>query len=106
MSQEKEEHGIPRAKTDGLGNPIVDSDSYYIQDIRQLVGNCILWWGKFRSGYTCNLHEAGVYNGHAAKGMRDTDVPWPEEYVRDNTVLHVRGDAHAFDRSKYKPENA
>lgn len=50
-------------------------DLYYIQDTRQIVGNCALWWRKDGHGYTCNLDEAWKIDP-AVYGTpcRDTDV--------------------------------
>lgn len=54
---------------------------FYIQDTRQYVGNCILWWGRDRQGYTCHLDRAGLYTAQECAGMRATDRPWPRELV-------------------------
>lgn len=75
---------------DGTGKPIDEKGSYYIQDTRQVVGNCVLWWRPDGAGYTCDLLDAGVYLGTRAKGKRDTDVYWPVEVVRKCTIVHVR----------------
>lgn len=83
---------------DGQGNALVDDAEYYIQDRRQFVGNCILWWGIDSQGYTCNLDQAGVYTGAFCRGRRDTDIPWPKAYVDAHTVRHARGDAAAFEK--------
>ncbi|MCA9676773.1 MAG: hypothetical protein KC464_17195, partial [Myxococcales bacterium] len=42
-----------------------------VQDTRQVVGNCALWWAKDRAGYVCDLRDAGVYTGAEAAAMRD-----------------------------------
>ncbi len=34
---------------------------FYVQDTRQFVGNCVMWWGKNCSGYVTRLNEAGKY---------------------------------------------
>lgn len=40
---------------------------YYIQSVKRgYVGNCIVWWGKNRSGYTCHLDQAGQYTASEA----------------------------------------
>lgn len=54
---------------------------YYVQDTRQYVGNCVLWWGKDRAGYTCHLSRAGLYTAEECVGMRETDRAWPRELV-------------------------
>lgn len=77
---------------DGLGQPIEDAGSYYIQDTRGRVGNCALFWGKERSGYVCSLDEAGLYSGVEARHIsdRDTDIPWPSAHVEQFVIRHVR----------------
>ncbi len=89
-------------KTDGRGQPIVADALYYVQDTRQVVGNCILWWAKDGAGYCCNLPDAGEYTGVRCARLRHTDVPWPVDYVRAHTVVHVRGDVAAFSLVDYK----
>ena len=52
-------------------------DMYYIQDSRQYVGNCVLWWAKGGNGYTCNLLKAALYTEEEAKKIcsdRETDI--------------------------------
>ncbi len=53
---------------------------FYIQDTRQFVGNCPMWWGPNGSGYVTRLDEAGRYTEQEAirqNRTRETDVPWP-----------------------------
>lgn len=53
---------------------------FYIQDTRQVVGNCPMWWGPNGSGYVTRLDEAGRYTEQEAvhqNRTRETDVPWP-----------------------------
>lgn len=53
---------------------------FYIQDTRQFVGNCPMWWGPNGSGYVTRLDEAGRYTEQESirqNRTRDTDVPWP-----------------------------
>lgn len=91
-------------KSDGLGAAIDPAADYYVQDSRTHVGNYISWWRPDRSDYCCNLNEAGIYKGTDVIGMRGTDVPWPVEYVRGHTVVHVRGDVGDFHhRERYSP---
>lgn len=83
------------ASRDAMGNRIIAGETYYIEDSRQVVGNCVLWWGKDRSGYTCTLDDAGIYTGlEAARivGMRseDTDHAWPTSFVDAHVYRHVR----------------
>lgn len=82
-------------KLDALGVPLDDNALYYVQDTRQVVGNCVLWWCAEAKGYTCELGEAGEYTGAEARGMRGTDVPWPVAAVRSVAVQHVRSEGLA-----------
>ncbi|HAL22283.1 MAG TPA: hypothetical protein DCP40_06090 [Stenotrophomonas sp.] len=53
---------------------------FYIQDTRQFVGNCPMWWGPHGSGYVTRLDEAGRYTEEEAirqNRTRETDIPWP-----------------------------
>lgn len=53
---------------------------FYIQDTRQFVGNCPMWWGPNGRGYVTRLNEAGRYTEQEAikqNRTRDTDIPWP-----------------------------
>jgi len=53
---------------------------FYIQDTRQFVGNCPVWWGQDGNGYVTRLDEAGRYTYEKAvrqNRARETDVPWP-----------------------------
>ncbi len=93
----------PGPKSDGLGNDIDPDGDYYVQDSRQFVGNCISWWRSKGAGYACDLEDSGIYKGSHVIGLRVSDIPWPVEYVRAHTIVHVRGDVQAFDRSNYKP---
>lgn len=82
---------------DALDKRLVASQLYYIEDTRQVVGNCVLWWGKDRAGYFCALDDAGLYSGMEAAdivGLRSekTDVAWPRELVEASAVRHVRSE--------------
>ena len=70
------------------------SKLYYIQDTRQLCGNCAFWWGPNRCGYVCNLDEAGVYTEEEIRACswRTTDVPRPKDEIDALAIRHVRGD--------------
>ncbi len=65
---------------------------YYVQDTRQYVGNCALWWCPDGNGYTTQIDEAGLYTRERVMTMRDTDRPWPKDLVDAYTVTHVRLD--------------
>lgn len=93
-----------KTKRDGFGKKIRDDVRYYVQDTRSVVGNCALFWGKDRSGYVCGLHEAGIYTADDVRGMdRKTDIPWPESFVREVAISHVRVERLSEVRPKPKP---
>nr|WP_313269016.1 hypothetical protein [Stenotrophomonas geniculata] len=64
-------------------NRLTDTEQanlFYIQDTRQFVGNCPMWWGPNGSGYVTRLDEAGRYTEQEAirqNRTRETDIPWP-----------------------------
>lgn len=67
---------------------------YYVQDTRQLCGNCAFWWGKNRNGYVCNLDDAHVFTEEDIRKQqwRATDIPRPKDEVDALAIKHVRGD--------------
>lgn len=70
---------LPGGAAPALGADLEPS-MFYIQDTRQFVGNCPVWWGPNGSGYVTRLDEAGRYTEQEAvrqNRTRDTDVPWP-----------------------------
>tara|TARA_R110001583_G_scaffold9243_8_gene43951 strand:- start:531 stop:914 length:384 start_codon:yes stop_codon:yes gene_type:complete len=61
---------------------------FYLQDKRQYVGNDILWWAKDGKGYTTDISKAHVFTKDEAvkhNQGRETDVPWPKEYIDGKT---------------------
>jgi len=63
-------------------------DEYYLQDSRDLVGNDMLFWAKNGQGYTTDLRKAHVYTKDEAVKQhqcRETDIPWPKEYIDAKT---------------------
>ena len=61
---------------------------FYLQDSRGYVGNDVLWWAKGCRGYTTDLSKAEVYDFEKVQRMhnsRETDVPWPKEYIDQRT---------------------
>ncbi len=68
------------------------SGVYLIQDTRQIVGNCVLWWRPEGAGYTTEFSEAGRFNEEQIKGNRDTDVAIPIEAAAAACVTHVRAE--------------
>lgn len=88
---------------DGAGQPIADEALYYVQDGRQIVGNCAMFWGKPPgNGYVCDLREAGLYSGERVRSMRTTDIPWPMDLVLAQVVWHVRGDVEPFVTARHE----
>ena len=84
--------------TDGTGAPLQDDALYYVQDVRQIVGNCGSWWAPNGAGYVCSIDEAGKYTGAHVRSLRETDVPWPVAHVETHIVRHCRVDNKAFER--------
>jgi len=93
-------------KLDGTGAKLDDKALYFVQDARTAVGNCGSWWAPKGDGYVCNIDQAGLYTGAQVREMRDTDVPWPEAYVRKRIIPHVRVDNADFRRRDKKPDDA
>jgi len=63
---------------------------FYVQDTRQYVGNCCLWWCPAGKGYTTQINEAGLFTEEECKRMRPTDKPWPRHVVEAAVCHHVR----------------
>ena len=62
------------------------TDLYYIQDSREYVGNCVVFWGKDGGGYVCDITKAGLYTYEEAMSQhksRHTDIPWLKEDVEN-----------------------
>lgn len=61
---------------------------FYLQDSRSYVGNDVLWWAKDGKGYTTDLSKAHVYtmaDAVAQHNCRETDIPWPKDYIDAKT---------------------
>lgn len=80
------------------------TELYYLQDSRSYVGNDMLFWAVDGKGYTTDLRKAQVYTKDEAVAQhrsRETDIPWPKEYIDARTrpavdMQHVkRADALA-----------
>lgn len=57
---------------------------YYIQDTRQIVGNCPMFYCHNNNGYTSNLDEAMVVTESKAKKMveeRSINIAWEYTYL-------------------------
>lgn len=64
------------------------STLFFLQDSRSYVGNDMQFWKKGGNGYTTNVDEAEVYTLEQAQSRhnaRETDIPWPVEYIRSKT---------------------
>jgi hypothetical protein len=67
-------------------------DAYVIQDSRTLVGNYILFWRPNRSGYTCDLLQAGEYTKEEAErqhASRKTDIAHKISDLLNVVELHI-----------------
>lgn len=59
-----------------------------MQDSRTYCGNDVMWWAKNRQGYTTDLSMAMIFTKEEAQAqhnMRETDIPWPKEYIDAKT---------------------
>jgi len=59
------------------------SNQYYLQDSRDFVGNDMLFW-QLGGGYTTDVSRAEVFTKDSALKQhsdRETDIPWPVEYI-------------------------
>ena len=77
---------------------------FYIQDMRQYVGNSILWWGINRSGYTTDIDKAGKYTESEAQKIcrdRKTDRAFPCKYIDSVISKHV--DMQRVDIKRHLP---
>lgn len=64
---------------------------YYVEDTRQRVGNCILWWAKDCNGYTCHLDKAHIFTAYevATEIHRDTDKAWLKSDIDKAASMQV-----------------
>ena len=54
---------------------------FYLQDSRSHVGGGLTFWAKDGKGYVTDLDKAELYNAEQATSHRDTDIPWPKDYI-------------------------
>ena len=54
---------------------------FYLQDSRSHVGDGLTFWGKDRRGYVTDLDKAELFTKEQAISHRDTDIPWPKDYI-------------------------
>ena len=66
---------------------------YYIQDTRQYVGNCMVWWKEGNNGYVCDIREARIFNKREAtsicKRSERTKKMWPKDYIDKRVSHHI-----------------
>ncbi|AIO47520.1 hypothetical protein DM44_3123 [Burkholderia cepacia] len=63
------------------------TELFYLQDSRSFVGNDVLWWAD-PDGYTTDLRKARLFTRDDAQqhhNVRETDIPWPKEYIDAKT---------------------
>lgn len=64
---------------------------FYLQDSRSYVGNDMLFWATL-GGYTSDVSKAQTFSQEKAVAQherRDTDIPWPKDYIDARTRLAV-----------------
>lgn len=54
---------------------------FYLQDSRSHVGDGLTFHGKQHRGYYTDLDKCELYTQEQACGHRDTDIPWPKDYI-------------------------
>ena len=62
-------------------------NSYYLQDSRFFLGNTVVWWAS-DGGFTVDVTQAKIFTkdeAYAWHKLRDSDVPWPKEYIDAHT---------------------
>ncbi|SDJ40288.1 hypothetical protein [Pseudomonas abietaniphila] len=57
------------------------ADQFYLQDSRSYVGDGLTFHGKEHRGYYTDLDKCHLYTQEQACGHRDTDIPWPKDYI-------------------------
>jgi hypothetical protein len=63
-------------------------DQFYLQDSRTYVGNDMQFWAVDGKGYTTDMRLAQIYtkaDAVAQHQRRETDIPWPKEYIDART---------------------
>ncbi|MFJ4387846.1 hypothetical protein ACIP02_26430 [Pseudomonas sp. NPDC089408] len=64
------------------------SQQFYLQDSRSNTGDGLMFWA-LGGGYTTNLDKAELFTQEQASGHRETDIPWPKDYVDARAHLGV-----------------
>lgn len=73
---------------------------YYLQDGREYIGNCMLWWKAGNRGYTTSLEEAHVFSEQERcnTAVRNSDIFWEKPYIDGLTAPTV--DFQKVDQNK------
>ena len=61
---------------------------FYLQDSRSNTGDGLMFWA-LGGGYTTNIDKAELFTQEQACGHRETDIPWPKDYVDARAHLGV-----------------
>ncbi|QJI38261.1 hypothetical protein [Pseudomonas sp. ADAK13] len=64
-------------------------DQFYLQDSRSHVGDGLTFHGKAHRGYYTDLDKCELYTKEKACGHRDTDIPWPKQYIDERAHYGV-----------------
>ena len=54
---------------------------FYLQDSRSHVEDGMMFWAKEGRSNGTNLDQAELFTFEEACRHRDTDIPWPKEYI-------------------------
>jgi hypothetical protein len=82
---------MPHPATEGGACMEKAMSQFYLQDSRPhaYVGDGLSFWGVGGSGYVTDLDRAQLFTQDGALDHRDTDIPWPKDYVDARTRLGV-----------------
>jgi hypothetical protein len=75
---------------------------FFMQDNRQMVGDCIMWWGEGGNGYVTDIGRAKRFTLKEAVSQnrdRHTDIPWPLDLVTSRSI-------HTVDMQQFRQSNA
>lgn len=62
---------------------------FYLQDSRTHVGDGLSFWAKEGKGYYTDLDKCELYTKEQATRHRDTDIPWPKQYIDERAHYGV-----------------
>jgi len=72
----------------------MEGDRFFIK--AGTAGDCVLWWGPDRCGYTTDINKAGQYaekEARAIESHRGSDVAWPVDMVLGSSQRCMMVDA-------------